>query len=204
MAASSFAASSCCARNSSASRAILSANGSPSSCRGFGADITARRQHMAVLADFLQRRRPCRSPAHPRRRPPSPIGLPAPGVIGAGDPGDVLVGELPAGPVHHAPELAGVDEQHLAAPVAPAGAGVLVPGQEPQAGGDLGRIEQLPRQGDHAIDRVALDHRRADIAFARLGRGHGAVGQNHARRAVGAEMMEDMLQPGIVGVARGR
>jgi len=42
---------------------------------------------------------------------------PAPGVEGPGDPRDVLVRECPLGAIHHRPERAGVDEEHLPGPV---------------------------------------------------------------------------------------
>ena len=162
------------------------------------ADIAARRQDMVVRPDLLQRRRlaEARHVLIGAR-----VRLAAPGVIGRRDLGDVLVGELLAGAVHHVPELAGVDEQHLAAPVAPAIAGVLVAGQEPEAGRNLRRVEKLARQGDHAVHHVGFDHRPADVALARLRRGHRTVGQHHARRAVRGKVVEDVLEPGVVGVA---
>ena len=93
--------------------------------------------------------------------------LPAPRVIGVGDAGDLLRGQFAVGAVDHAAELARVDEQQLPAPVAQravaAGAG-----QEPQAGRDLRRVEQLPRQRHHAVDQVGLEQVPANGAFAGL------------------------------------
>jgi len=66
-------------------------------------------------------------------------------VVGAGDAGDVLVGQLAVRMVHHPPELAGVNEEHLAAAVT-VGAGLKpapVAHQEPQARRDLRRVEEL-------------------------------------------------------------
>lgn len=56
----------------------------------------------------------CRSPArrHSLTQPP--------GVVGVGDAGDVGIGKLFPRAVHHEAQLAGVDEQHLAAPVSAA------------------------------------------------------------------------------------
>src|SRR5690606_20217704 len=98
----------------------------------------------------------------------------------------------------------GIDEQHLPAPVAQAVANVLVAGQEPQAGRDLGGIEELARQGHHAVHHVGFQHGPADVTFAALVGTHGAVGQHYARGAVGGEVVVDVLQPGVVGVAHGR
>ena len=116
-----------------------------------GADVAAGREYMAVLADVLQRRALAEA---------GDVGVvacvlfAAPGVLGTGDASDLFVGEFAVGAVDHANELAGVDEQYLAAAVAetstptPAllqrGGGRLsglVACQEPQAGWDLRRVE---------------------------------------------------------------
>src|SRR5215472_15621426 len=99
-------------------------------------------------------------------------------MIGEGDAGDLFVGELAVGAVDHAAELAGVDEQHLAAAVTetstrtqalPQGRGRrlsgLVARQEPQAVGDLRGVEELARQRHHAIYQVRLDDVPADLAL---------------------------------------
>ena len=59
--------------------------------------------------------------------------IPAPSVVGAGDTGDVLGGQVAAGAVQHVPQLPGIDEQGLALPV-PALAVAAFLGQEPEAG----------------------------------------------------------------------
>ena len=93
-------------------------------------------------AYFLQ----CRGFAKPRNVSVFPrFRLAAPRMVGIGDAGDILVGEFAPRPVHQTPELAGVDEQRLAPTVPPPLAGVLVAGEEPQTGGNLRRVEELPR-----------------------------------------------------------
>jgi hypothetical protein len=69
----------------------------------------------------------------------------APCVIGRCDFGDVVVRELLARAVYQRPELAGIDEQHLAATVAELAAGILVAREKPQARRNLRRIEKLAR-----------------------------------------------------------
>ena len=165
-----------------------------------GADVAAGREHVAVLADLLERARSCRSRAR-RRTAPAASLLAAPGVIGAGDARDVLVGQLAVGAVDHAAELAGVDEEHLAAAVAEL-AVLLVAREEPEAGGDLRRVEELARQRDHAVHEIGLDDVLADLALAGLVRRHRAVGEHEAGDARGREVMNDVLHPGEVGVAR--
>ena len=92
----------------------------------------------------------------------------------------------------------GVDEQHFAF-------ALFLFGQEPQARGDLRVEEELTRQRDHHFHHIGIDHGSADLAFAILARTHAAVGQHNARPARGLEVVQDMLQPGVVGVAlRGR
>src|SRR5690625_4587303 len=132
-------------------------------------------------------------------------GFTAPEVVGVGDLLNIGITELSPGAVHQGAHVAGVDEQHFAAPVAQglfaALAVRLVAGQEPQAGGDLGGVEQLAGQGHHAVHGVGLDHSFADLAFAALVGAHGAVGQYHPGSAEGREVPVDVLQPGVVGVA---
>ena len=89
----------------------------------------------------------------------------APGVVGAGDLGDVFVGQLAVDAVDERAELAGVDEQGLAGPLAEFSV-LLVAGDEPQADGDLRAVEQLAGERDHAVDEVGLDDVLADLAFA--------------------------------------
>ena len=86
---------------------------------------------MAVLADLLQRRALAEAGNIGVR---ARVLLAAPGVVRAGDAGDVLVGQLAVGAVHHATELARVDEEHLAAAVAEL-AVLAVAREEPEAGG---------------------------------------------------------------------
>ena len=119
---------------------------------------------------------------------------------GGGDALHVLVVEHPVHARVHAAELAGVDEQHLAAPVAAVAA--LVLGQEPQAGRNLRVEEELRRQRHHHLDHVGLDHRAADLALAVLVGRHAAVGQHHAGLTARAQVVQDVLQPAVVGIAR--
>jgi hypothetical protein len=93
--------------------------------------------------------------------------LAAPGVVSSGNLGDVLVGELAVGAVHHAAELAGVDKEHLASPLAELTV-LPVACQEPEACWDLRRVEELPRERDHAVHQVGLDQVPADFPFAGL------------------------------------
>jgi hypothetical protein len=41
----------------------------------------------------------------------------------------------------------------------------------------------------------------ADVAFARLIGGHAAIGEDEAGHAVGGEVVDEMLDPGEVGIA---
>ncbi|MCY1558263.1 hypothetical protein D9M68_951820 [compost metagenome] len=65
-------------------------------------------------------------------------------MVGVGNLLDFLIGEFPPGAIHQHAQLAGVDEQHLPAPVTQALTGGLVTGQEPQASGDLRGVKELP------------------------------------------------------------
>ena len=91
----------------------------------------------------------------------------------------------------------------LAGPVAEAAAAALA-GEEPQAGRDLGRVEELARQRHHAVHQARLDQAFPDLALARLARRHRAVGEHEAGHAPRRQVMDDVLHPGEVGVALGR
>ena len=64
--------------------------------------------------------------------------------------------------------------------------------------------EQLARQGDDAVHQVGLDQVLAYLTFARLVRRHGAVGKDEPRRAARRQVVQEVLHPGEVGVARWR
>ena len=112
---------------------------------------------------------------------------------------EVGVEELAVGAVGHAAEVAGVDHEDLAPAVAQARVG-LVAGEQPQAHGDLGAVEELGGEGDHAVDEVGLDDGAADLALAAAAGGHGAIGEDEAGEAPGGEVVDDVRDPGEVGV----
>ena len=62
-------------------------------------------------------------------------------------------------------------------------------GEEPEAGGYLGGVEQLPRQCDHAVHEVGLDEVLSDLPLAGLVRGHRAVGEHEPSNAAGGEVV---------------
>src|SRR5439155_11786515 len=68
----------------------------------------------------------------------------APGVVGAGDLCDICVAEFEVHAIYHRAELASVDEECCSTAVVKA-AVLLVAGDEPEANGDLRRVEQLAR-----------------------------------------------------------
>ena len=97
-------------------------------------------------------------------------------------------------------------------PVAPAVLEVLaalVAGEEPEADGDAGREEELRRQRDDAVHEVGLDDALADLALAAGVGGERTVGHDEAGDAAAAavgrrEVVDEVLDPGVVGVADGR
>ena len=68
----------------------------------------------------------------------------------------------------------------------------------------MGNVKELAGKGDHAVDEIGVDDGFANFAFARLIGGHGAIGEDKAGDAVGREVMDEVLDPGEVGVASGR
>ena len=119
---------------------------------------------------------------------------------------DVFRGQFPVHPVHQFSHAAGVDEERLAAAVAKSAfeVGFLVAGEEPEAHRDLGGVEELARQGDDAVHQVVLDNPLPDGQLRGGGGGHGAVGHDEAGDAVGPQVVDEVLDPGVVGVVRRR
>src|SRR5579875_3478204 len=165
-------------------------------CFGFfGADVPAGGEDEVVLLDFVDAG--CSGEAGYVLVLAVVV---APGVVGAGDLGDVGVVEDAQAAGFHAAELAGVDEQDFALTLAVAVA-VAVLGDEPQADGDAGVEEQPVGHGDDAVDEVGFDELAADVAFDAAIGGQGAVGQDEPGGALRAEVVDEVLDPGEVGVA---
>ena len=96
--------------------------------------------------------------------------------------------------------------ERLATPVAPnvRRPFLLLRVEEPQADRDLRRVEELPRQRHHAVHQIGLDDGLADLALARLVGRHRAVREHEAGEPGGRQVVDEVLHPGVVGVARGR
>jgi hypothetical protein len=77
---------------------------------------------------------------------------------------------------------------------------LLAARQKPQTHGDLCGVEELPGQGDHAVDEIGLDDGFADLAFAGLARRHRTVGEDEAGDAGGCQVVDEVLDPGVVGI----
>jgi len=105
----------------------------------------------------------------------------------------------------HRADLAGIDEEGFAAAVAVAALfiGFFVFGEEPEADGDLGGVEELAREGDHAVDEVVLDHLLADLTFALGIGGHGAIGEDEACGAIFRELGDHVENPSVVSITSG-
>ena len=137
----------------------------------------------------------------------------APIVIGAGDGGDVFCGKLLGATVDQVAEVAGIDKQDFFGAIAkaltpspsPRGRGVeAVAAQKPQAGGDLSVQKQLGGQIDDAVHQPRLDQRLADVTLARAFGGERALGEHETGLSAGVQVIEEVLNPGVVGVAGGR
>jgi len=112
--------------------------------------------------------------------------------------GDVVVVKLATHAANQRAHAASVDEQGLAASVLRLGTV-----EEPQARGYLRVVEQLRREGNHAVHQVSLNNGAADRPFAAGVSGHGAIRQHKPGASVQGEVVDDVLHPGEVGVACG-
>lgn len=135
----------------------------------FNADVAARGEHVSVRADFVERG--AFAEAGHVFVLFGAFGA-APGVVGVGDAAEVVGAEVAVCAVEHVAEFARVDKEYFAAAVAELFVGASAAGEEPEAGGDLGGIEELSGQGDHAVDEVGFDQLFTDFIFAFLGGGH--------------------------------
>lgn len=117
------------------------------------------------------------------------------GVVGVRNFLDILLAQLPQLAGDHGAHLPGVDEQGFALLL-------FVPVEEPQGDGDLGGVEQLSWHSDDAVHQIGLDDVLPNFPLApRLG-GQGAVSQHHADPPAGGQVVDHVLEPGEVGVAR--
>ena len=78
---------------------------------------------------------------------------------------------------------------------------MLAFGQEPEADGNLGGVEELAGQCDHAIDQVVLKNLAADGSLALGIGGHGPIGQHESGDTVLREFGDHVQDPGVVGIA---
>jgi hypothetical protein len=54
----------------------------------------------------------------------------------------------------------------------------FIPGNKPEADGNLRAVEELAGEGDHAVHEVGLDEGAPDVAFAGLVRRHATIGED--------------------------
>ncbi len=80
----------------------------------------------------------------------------APRVVGSSDLGYVVITQFAVNTVNQRSHLPSVDEEGLAPPISEASI-PLIASEEPEADRNLGRVEKLSRQGDHAVHEVGFD-----------------------------------------------
>src|SRR5882762_5493428 len=133
-----------------------------------GTHISARREHVAVLAYVVQLR--CLAEAgHFDVRSSSLVT--APRVIGSCDMRHVVVAQFTMYSISQSSHLASVDEQCFSPPVAESSV-LFISSKEPQADRNLCRIEKLPRQRDHAVHQVGFDDGLSNVTLPGLIRRH--------------------------------
>ena len=124
-------------------------------------------------------------------------------MIGPGDFGNVLLSQVALDPVNHAAHFPGIQEENFAASVFESVV-PLIAREKPEADRDLRGIKKLAGQRDDAVHKVGLNDGFANLPFAGLIGGHRAVGGDEAGHAVRSKMMDDVLNPGEIGIAGGR
>src|SRR5579875_3125292 len=160
MSLSSLAACFVCSRSSAVRRAVVFL-----CCR---THVSPRRQDVVVLADLVERG----GLAKARNvYVLSRLLFPSPGMVSPRNTRNLLVRQLAMSAIHHAAHLPGIDEKHMPATI-PEAAVLLIARQKPEASRNLGGIEELARQSDHAVDQIGFDNSLANLALSRLIRRH--------------------------------
>ena len=113
------------------------------------------------------------------------------------DHSNVRVGQFAQLSGNHRAELTGIDEQSLALLL-------LVLGKEPQGYRNLRCIEKLGWHRNDAFHQIRIHDVLTDFTFTAALGGKRTVCQHHADFAVGCQMVDHVLQPCKVGVARRR
>ena len=127
------------------------------------------------------------------------VRVTSPCVVGGDDLFEVGISELAVDAVDEGAHFPGVDEEGLLAAVTFL-AVVLVPGEEPETDGDLGAVEELAGECDHAVDEVGLDEGLPDLSLAGLIRRHGAIRKNEAGHSLWGKVVDEVLDPGEVRI----
>ena len=128
----------------------------------------------------------------------------APGVVGAGDLRDVVVGQLAVHAVDHRAELAGVDEERLAAPVAEAAVlscrGRGTTGRPGSASSRRAGPGSATMQSTRSASMMALRISPSPDWFDDI----EPLASTKPAMPGGREVVDEVLHPGVVGVARRR
>ena len=74
--------------------------------------------------------------------------------------------------------------------------------EEPEADEDSRASEELAGEGGHAVREARFDEGATDVAFVGLIGGHAGIAEDEAGPAVRCEVVDELLHPCEVGVAR--
>lgn len=123
-------------------------------------------------------------------------------MVGTGNFLNIVVRQFPRATVDQMSKITRIDEQDF---IFTRMVVVACAVHKPQRRRNLGIQKQFGGQVDDAVDQVALgDQAFADVAFAGGFRGQRTFGQYHTGDAAGRQVVDEMLQPGEIGVARRR
>ena len=120
-------------------------------------------------------------------------------MVSGDDLAEVLISELSVDAVNEGAHFPGVDEEGFLAAVAALSV-VLTSRDEPEADGDLGAVEELSGERNHAVDEVSLDEGFPDLSLAGLVRGHGAIREDEAGHSLRCKVVDEVLDPGEVRI----
>src|SRR5438128_1584935 len=111
--------------------------------------------------------------------------------------------------VHELAQLSTIDEEDGATAIAEWRASEgwctrTVTRDEPKARGDRRTVKEVRREIHDAVDKLGLDDSTSYLVLARLTRVETSIGEHKPGDSVRCEVMNDVLDPRVVRVARRR
>src|SRR5690606_30297177 len=114
----------------------------------------------------------------------------------------IFLGEFPGSTINQMPQIAGIDEQNFSATVSEFSIATIT-AHKPKGSRDLRIQKQFGRKVYNTVDQVSLNQCFSDIALTATFGSQCAFCQYKARLSAGRQVIQEMLDPGIIGISGG-